>query len=144
MGKAGDGAKPDKAGDGAKPEKPAGGDMKKYAKAAAYCKGAFRAGAMVAGKTALNIAETEMSCERVWNEMGGEKEGEDGAAGLLKTMGAKVEEAFMKACCGEMKKPDKPADGGAGKPDEPVDGAKPDKAGDGAKPDKAGDGAKPD
>merc|ERR1739848_303234 len=90
-------------GDGGKPDKPAGGDMKKYARAAAYCKGAFRAGGMVAGETGLNINKKAISCASMWNEMGGEKEGEDGATGLLKLMGAKVEEAFTKACCGEMK-----------------------------------------
>merc|ERR1712159_610673 len=94
--------------------KPAGGDMKKFARAAAVCKGAFRADGMVAGGTTLNIAKTEMSCERVWNELGGEDE-KDGATGMLKLLGAKVEEAFKKACCGEMKKPGNTAAGsGAG------------------------------
>jgi len=135
---AGAGGKTDKpAGGTGKTDMPAGGDMKKFPKAAAVCDGPFRADGKVKGGTALNIEKKEMSCEYVWNEIGGEKE-IDGGAAFLKLMGDKITEAFKTACCGEMKKPD----GGTGKPVKPDGGEMDDKPGDvGMKKPEGGSGA---
>merc|ERR1712048_320 len=91
-----DGKKP---GDDGKPVKPAEDDMKKYPKAAAFCQGSFRADAKVAARTSyLNTALTEVPCEEVWNDYGGESE-TDGAARTLKMLGLEMEETFKEFCC---------------------------------------------
>merc|ERR1719247_974505 len=71
----------------------------KFAKAAAYCGGTFKATAMFEGKSFFTQANEKMSCEGVYNQMGGEEQ--DGA-GMIDMSGANAIKTFKDKCCGDQ------------------------------------------
>ena len=70
-----------------------------FPKAAAYCEGTFKAEAMFEGKSFFTQANEKMSCEGVYNQMGGEEQ--DGA-GMIDMSGANAIKTFKDKCCGDQ------------------------------------------